>query len=84
MSRRKIVLHLWHKTKSYGTGIVPGWEMVKHWLKDIDVKKLHWVETNYICCKCQAAIEAAAVPAPVTVTIYRCKRGHKFCFEFTD
>jgi len=84
MSKRKIVLHLWYKTKLCGTGIQSGWEGVGHWLKDVNVEELHWVDTSYVCCKCGTDIEAAAIPAPVTVTIYRCKRGHKFCFEFTD
>jgi len=38
MSRREIVLHLGYRTKSYGTGIVPGGEMVRHWLKRLTSK----------------------------------------------
>jgi len=84
MRKRKQILHLGYKTKPYGTGIQRSWDMVSCWLKDRDIEEFHWVEAAFVCCECGADIEYAAVPAPVTVTIYRCKRGHKFCFEFTD
>jgi len=81
---KKEVLKLGWETYNYGTGIQQGWEMVQHWLKRLRNHQLCWKETNYICPKCGSEIQAACVPSPVFVLVFRCKQGHKFSFEFTD
>jgi len=82
------VLNLGFVNRGYqlGTGIISGWEwdFVAYWLKNQDIEKLNWRDSGFVCKDCGDIIYSALVPAPISIIIFRCKNGHKFCYENTD
>jgi len=93
-NRSREILKLGWKTRGYqlGSGIHTGWNMVSHWIKQYEEKygipsianSKDWRGTDYVCCECDTPIKSFFVPAPVSVVIFLCENGHKFCYENTD